>query len=621
MYLSNLKLWNFRKFGSGSDNIEDDQPSLSLNLTKGLNAIIGENDSGKTAIIDAIKLVLKTHSFEYIRPTDKDFYNTTTRFRIDLTFDDLQPDEAMHFTEWLGWIGTGAEAKPSLRVTYEVKRQGEKIFPSDVKAGIGPDGHPLAAEAREYLKITYLKPLRDAENELIAKRNSRLSQILLGDAAFRGRENDHDLVELFEELTQKVQQYFKGELRLPPTNLGGAETSPMEGKAIKDKIDNYIRLFFGSNHEIDFEFSSNDIKAILEKLALSLKDEHNPGLGTLNRLFMAAELLHLNKENWSGLRLGLVEELEAHLHPQSQLQVIEALQKQQAIQIIITTHSSNLASKLKLENLIICSNGNVFPMGSTYTKLTRPDYLFLEKFLDATKANLFFAKGLILVEGWAEEIILPSIARNLGIDLTERGISIVNIGNLGFAHYSNIFLRQAEPHMKIPVAIITDVDIPCYAKEVHVDPNNKLVKDAHGKTQHQYLKLPASEIQTQYANRMEEIERKSEQSVKYFLSPIWTFEYCLFHSPSLSATFRSIVKDVHSGTNWETDFEQTLARFLLNKQLKKAEIAYRLAQVLDEDNRKFATKEIEERTIAIDPSNQEDTIHYLLAAIKYATTI
>jgi putative ATP-dependent endonuclease of the OLD family len=61
---------------------------------------------------------------------------------------------------------------------------------------------------------------------------------------------------------------------------------------------------------------------------------------------MAAELLHLNKKNWSGLRLGLVEELEAHLHPQAQMQVIEAFQKQKDIQLILTTHSPNLASKL-----------------------------------------------------------------------------------------------------------------------------------------------------------------------------------------------------------------------------------------------------------------------------------
>ncbi|MDP3444091.1 MAG: AAA family ATPase, partial [Ignavibacteria bacterium] len=57
MYLSNIKLWNFRKFGLEGE-IDFDKPHLDLNLTKGLNVIIGENDSGKSAIIDAVKLVL-----------------------------------------------------------------------------------------------------------------------------------------------------------------------------------------------------------------------------------------------------------------------------------------------------------------------------------------------------------------------------------------------------------------------------------------------------------------------------------------------------------------------------------------------------------------------------------
>src|SRR5690606_39916367 len=69
------------------------------------------------------------------------------------------------------------------------------------------------------------------------------------------------------------------------------------------------------------------------------------------------------------------------------------LQKQETIQLILTTHSPNLASKLKLENLIICNNVNAFPMGEEYTKLRSDSYKFLEKFLDTTKANLFFAKG------------------------------------------------------------------------------------------------------------------------------------------------------------------------------------------------------------------------------------
>ncbi|SEH63388.1 putative ATP-dependent endonuclease of the OLD family [Paenimyroides aquimaris] len=587
MYLSNIKLWNFRKFGVEGD-IDLDKPHLDLNLTKGLNVIIGENDSGKTAIIDAIKLVLKTHSYEYIRVDDKDFYQDANRFRIELKFEDLKPEEAKNFTEWLGWIGTGEEAKPFLKLNYDVKRQTGKITPTDVKAGVDEEGYMLSSETKEYFKATYLKPLRDAENELVAKRNSRLSQILLGDEAFKGKEKDNDLVKIFSGLKEELENYFKG-----VDNTGQPKAT--EGKQIKDKIDNYIKSFYSKNNESEFESTSTDIKSILEKLALTLKGEPNPGLGTLNRLFMAAELLHLTKSNWTGLRLGLVEELEAHLHPQAQMQVIEVFQKQTDIQLILTTHSPNLASKLKLENLIICNNGNAFPMGETYTKLGKDDYKFLEKFLDTTKANLFFAKGVILVEGWAEEILLPSIAKAIGISLTEKGVSIVNIGHTGFDHYSKIYLREAEPNMKIPVAVITDSDIREYEKSGD-----------------DFVKRDAETIKEKTEAEIKKIADQSEENVKYFAAPNWTLEYSLFKSTSLTTVFQNAAKAFHTKTDWEADFEKALATKLINKTLKKTNIAYHIANAIDED----LSKAVQTITISED---EADTVNYLVKAIKYAT--
>jgi len=596
VYVSNIKLWNFRKFGSEGD-INPEKPHLNLNLTKGLNVVVGENDSGKTAIIDAIKIVLKTHSYDYIRVEERDFYNDATRFRIELTFEDLIPDEAKNFTEWLGWSGSGAHTKPFLKLNYDVKRQGKKILPSDIKAGVDDDGYLLTAEAKEYLKATYLKPLRDAENELIAKRNSRLSQILLGDEAFKGKETTNELVKIFSTLKIDLEKYFKGEFEIKILGEDGAETTqqPQDGRQIKDKIDGYIKGFYGNDYETEFNASSNDIKSILEKLTLFLKDEPNPGLGTLNRLFMATELLHLNKSNWSGLRLGLVEELEAHLHPQAQMQVIEAFQKQDTIQLILTTHSPNLASKLKLENLIICNRSNAFPMGENYTQLHGDNYKFLEKFLDTSKSNLFFAKGIILVEGWAEEILIPSIAKSIGINLTEKGVSIVNIGHTGFEHYSKIYLRKEEPFMTIPVAVITDADVRYYEKEGD-----------------DYIKKDTATVQQETQQKIAEINEQAEQNVRYFAAPNWTLEYSLFGSASLTNVFQTVTKSIHSQTNWD-DFEKSLAQKLINKGLKKTEIAYQIAHLLDEDLKK------QERTIHIPTNDINETVNYLINAIKYAT--
>ena len=176
---------------------------------------------------------------------------------------------------------------------------------------------------------------------------------------------------------------------------------------------------------------------------------------------MSLELL-LFEIDKNTLNLCLIEELEAHLHPQAQLRTIKHLQNnfEKNSQIILTTHSVNLASSLKLENLILCKNKNVYPLGKDYTQLEEENYIFLEMFLDATKANLFFAKGVIFVEGSAENLLVPAIAEIIERPLDKYGVSIVNVSSTAFNSYSKIFLRKNEDEIiDIPIAIITDLDI------------------------------------------------------------------------------------------------------------------------------------------------------------------
>lgn len=590
MYISNLKLWNFRMFGSG-DEFSPDEPSLDLDFTTGLNVLIGENDSGKTAIVDAIKLVVKTHSYEWIKIEETDFHKNKNRFRIEIKFEDLSPEEAKNFTEWLGWTGSGEEAQPFLRIIYDVKRSEDRVLPSDVRAGVDDEGYQLTAEAREYLKSTYLKPLRDAQSELIARKNSRLSQILLGDDAFKGKEKSHELVKIFEGFNTDLQNYFKGKFEHVFENEDGEKERiiPEEGKKIKEKIDRHIKSFYSEEQETQFEAAKGELKPILEKLTLTLKDEENPGLGTLNRLFMAAELIHLGKENWSGIRLGLIEELEAHLHPQAQMQVIEALQDQVKIQLILTTHSPNLASKLELKNLIVCNKGQAFPMGNNYTKLDKEDYKFLERFLDTTKANLFFAKGVILVEGWAEELLIPKIASKIGLNLTKNGVSMVNVASTAFLRYARIFQRSEDGQkLKIPVAVITDLD---------VDPDDEDDIE-EGNTTLKQVTIQKKE------------DKYTGQSVKTYVSPHWTLEYCLVKSTALSEKFKDVCKEIHPGADWG-NFEQEITSKLHKKTLNKTEIADRLAQAIQDDSK-------DDPQINIDPENDEDTIYYIIKAIQYA---
>lgn len=617
MYLFNVKLWNFRKFGSESDfNLK--VPNLDLNFTNGINVLIGENDSGKSAIIDAIKLVLKTHSYDWLKVTHEDFFNDNTRLRIELTFKDLLDNEAKNFTEWLGWEELLADNNDVtikkqvsyLRLIYDVSRNLENnyIFPAEVSAGVDESGSPLTPESREYLKTTYLKPLRDAQSELIPKRNSRLSQILQGHEAFKGQEESHLLVSLFKDFNLSVEKYFEGkdkdDIDLTASNL--------KGKDLKTEIDKFIKAFYNDTKESSFGVIGSSLRNILEKLELALKEEINPGLGTLNRLFMASELLHLQKRNWNGIRLGLIEELEAHLHPQAQMKIIESLQKEENIQLILTSHSPNLGSKVNLENLILCNSNSAFPLGPSYTKLDPDDYTFLERFLDVTKANLFFAKGVIMVEGWAEEILIPSLAKKLqslniiSKNITDSGVSIVNIGNTAFLRYSKIFLRKKNDEiLQIPVSIVTDVDIREYTKKPELDINGNVIKDTKSKTVYTYEKKDYAEYRLETLAKISEAKSEFKaQKIDAFIAPNWTLEYSLFKSVSLGEEFCKVFKKVHPQID-EKDCEKELAKKLINKGLKKTEIAYELAQIL-------------ENTPNLIIEENDPGIKYLIDAIKHA---
>jgi putative ATP-dependent endonuclease of OLD family len=621
MYLSLLKLWNFRKYGTTGKDIDPLKPDLELPFESGLNVLIGENDSGKSGIIDAIKLVLKTHSYEWIRVSPDDFHQSTNHFRIEMTFSAFTDEEAKHFTPFLTFRKPvdGGEII-ELRLVYDVRRMNDRILPSEVRAGADPEGSALSAEARDYLKTTYLKPLRDAKSELVPRRGSRISQIFAEHEAFKGKEDDHHLMGIFGHFNESVEKYFNGiELKVDGDGNQTETLLPDEGGlALKKEIDRYIRSFFSDSTETQINVTRGNLAAILERLLLSIKDEFNLGLGSLNRLFMASELLHLRKEDYEGLKLGLVEELEAHLHPQAQMQVIETLQREEGIQLILTTHSPNLASKVPLQNVILCTGDNAFPMGEAHTELASEDYQFLERFLDVTKSNLLFAKGVILVEGWSEEILLPLLARALknqgviGKDLTQAGVAVVNIGNTAFGRYSRIFMRkQADRPIDIPVALITDCDVPLYGRLP--DPANT------GKTiKYKYFETDADEVKSFTEAATKEITTKfNQQNIWTFVGQYWTLEFCLLRS-CLRQAYIHVMKSFYPEID-QGDTDKNLARKLFNNTAKKSEAPYLLARIIEDGYYEVTTKEhgTVKYPVGIDP--KDEALSYLFEAIKYAS--
>lgn len=516
MYVSRLRLWNFRKFGTNAAiSSKLDAPDLEIEFKEGLNALIGPNDSGKTAAIDALKLVLGIHSTEWSWFNDDDFYQATEHLRIECVLEGFDIGEGKNFTEWSTFDGKG---KQTLTVRINAYKRAKGIV-GDVKAG-ADEGTILPAEARSRLKAVYLKPLRDAQNELLARKNSRLSQILKGHTLFK-----------HEDASGSVT--LKEHVNTANDGIGGYFQTGKDGHTHITKIlEDPLKDFFDDTTSGIIDVGDTyAIKSVLEKLSLRIDNLQNPGLGSLNRLFIAIELLlFLANTNEDGAaHIALIEELEAHLHPQAQLKVAQYLQSKcddgQA-QIIITTHSPTLASKIKLRNLLLFASSDepsesCFNLGAGKTKLRETDYQFLERFLDSTKANLFFARGVLIVEGDAENLLIPSIAAKIGKDLTKNGVSIVNVGSTAYMRYARIFQRTNGATIPIKVSAIIDLDVPPAAYRT-AKPKTTL------KTEDQFT--VAGELDNL---RKQRVGFDADDYVKGFVSKYWTLEYCIALSTEL----------------------------------------------------------------------------------------
>lgn len=450
MYLSTLRLWNFRKYCA----MADGKPGLEIHFQEGVNVLIGENDSGKTAIVDAIRYVLRTQSGEFIQFEDKDFYqepdgSRKDEFKIECVFDGINEQDAGLFWEWLSW--NEDKTKYLLKVWLYVKRKDNIIMPT-LSAGIEGQAERMDSEARELLKVVYFKPLRDALTDMTHGYKSRLAQILGAHELFKTEKDvygniiKHKLETDYEKLKTEIEKYFK---------VGGG------GESITNEINSFLKEHFllnGDSRNAEVKLTGGELTEILRLLDLILEGNKS-GLGTLNLLCIAAEMLLFNNQR-KGLKLALVEKLEAHLHPQYQLRLIEYISSQQNNeQFILSTHSITLASKIRLANLIVLKGNDAFPMSSEYTKMLPADYRFLERFLDATKANLFFAKGLIMVEGDAENLLIPAIAKLIGKDLYQYGVSVVNVGSTAYKRYINIFKRKDGKSLGMPISVISDLDV------------------------------------------------------------------------------------------------------------------------------------------------------------------
>ncbi|MFA6312827.1 MAG: AAA family ATPase [Sterolibacterium sp.] len=560
MYLSELSINNFRQFGSSA-------PVFSIRFHEGVTALVGENDAGKTAVIDAIRYVLLTRDMEFMRLQPEDFHirsngQQAAEITLCCKLSDLSTPEKGTFAEYLTYEGQDV----ALYVHWFARRLSDMPGSRrwvDVAVRSGPDGSgpTLDATVRQLLTAAYLRPLRDAEREMSPGRGSRLSQILNSFPDIRkGVPFDNaapslgaaqaaqlSLAGLSDYLRHLVDQH---------DGVGSAQ------RAINTDYLAPLSLSGEKLHgRISFAEGGSEaarLRQILERLELDLlegpdgKFRGNYGLGSNNLLFMACELLLLGKEP-DGLPLLLIEEPEAHLHPQRQLRLMEFLEaaaqptadpKRRTVQVIVTTHSPNLASKIPLKNLVLMHGQHAFSLAQDDTNLSASDYRFLQRFLDVTKANLFFARGLIVVEGDGESILLPTLARLLGRDLTEHGVSIVNVGGTGLRRYARILQRRdaTKGVLAIPTACLADMDVmpdcaPAILDLVADDADPKWTSPRRKWRVKKEFGANAAEQLAGLAARRTKLGVGDVQNVKTFVADEWTLEYDL--------AFAGLAEDVY----------------------------------------------------------------------------
>lgn len=528
MHLSKLTIENFRCFGA-VDN------KFVLVLKTGLTALVGENDSGKTAVIDALRFIFGTTDQEWYRLEDTDFHEQDTSKEITIVckFIDLNSVDKRAFAEFLTY-----EDEPVLYVNWVAKesttaRRGRFNHFIEIRSGKNGEGPVLEYGARDLLRATYLRPLRDAEQALSSGRGSRLAQVLHNTKSIKSSGVE------YSESVEPKDLNVRG-----IGDLANGLLEKQEGiKEVRCLIDGILDVLslhgdtLSSTIRVSGAKNTDDarLRSLLEKLDLTLGGDGRLGLGSNNLLFMACELLLLAQEE-DGNKLLLIEEPEAHLHSQRQLRAMRFLElqaKEKGIQIIVTTHSPNLASTINLKNMVIIQNGYAFSLDTDSTELDEEDYRFLQRFLDVTKANLFFARGVMIVEGDAENILIPTLAKLIGHDFTEYGVSIVNVGGVGLRRYAKIFQRQGKNPRALdtPVACVTDMDVmPNCAPEIisKVKAGEQWPENRKWKVKKDFEGDGAIET---LADRKRKIEEKAQgQCVRSFVSDEWTLEYDLAYS-------------------------------------------------------------------------------------------
>lgn len=428
--------------------------------------IIGENKVGKSNFLRALQLVLDPTLSERDRLLDLDQFwdglgteklGATVEVAIDFTDFTDNPRLMAHLNDCVVQAGPPMIA----RLTYRFQpkaglgRRPESLadYEAITFGGANPD-LAIGASLRRMLPLEAQLALRDAERDLMSWRNSPLRPLI-------------------EELAEALDEDEREEIEQQINDAQAEVNDHPAVVAVAQTISGRLTAIAGEQHAVPITLglTPTRVDALLRSLRLLIDNGargiSDASLGSNNLIFFALKSLQLDRLVQDGERdhtFLAVEEPEAHLHPHVQRLVYRyflagANNDGRPITTILTTHSPHIASVTPLRSVVLLrhdahQNATV-AVSAAKTPLQPSDLADLQRYIDVSRGELFFARGVILVEGDAEEFLVPAFAEACGIPLDELGVTVCSIGGTNFTPYVKLL---AETGLAIPHVILTDRD-------------------------------------------------------------------------------------------------------------------------------------------------------------------
>lgn len=339
------------------------------------------------------------------------------------------------------------------------------IFPDPNDKDFNSYGVKLSP-LHEEVSFTFVKALRDVVSDLKNYRNSPLIALLTGLDSEISEEDSENITTLVSDINSAISELDE----IKEVSSG-----------IQKTLNNTVGYAFSPIIDIESSLPS-ELDKLIQKLSLTVGDNYVDGysgdlnelsLGGANLIYVALKLLEYERKQEAdkAAQFLVIEEPEAHIHTHIQKTLFEnhAINK---TQVFLSTHSTHISSVSKISEMnMLGLDENIVDVFQPATNLTPTECSRIERYLNATRSTLLFAKGVILVEGDAELILIPALVKTvLGISLDELGISLISMDSAFFEHISSLFHLD---RIRKRCAIITDLDTSIVALPTNEADDNK----------------------------------------------------------------------------------------------------------------------------------------------------